>query len=152
VNLADHPNPNLSKRSPNVPIVEDITPLHLAATAGWIDGINALLDKAAFINPRDEFLRETPLHKAVRNLEKVAIKVLCARGTYEYLRNLDGLDYRGLLECAEQYPDKSRVGNAWVLIAPTINYENSWSSVFVALAALAIKVHSRPVETLRSYL
>lgn len=96
---------------PNVPIVEDITLLHLAATAGWIEGINALLDRGALINPRDEFLRETPLHKAARNLEEVAIKVLCARGADESLKNLDGLDYRGLLECAERHPDEWRVGD-----------------------------------------
>ncbi|ODM23760.1 hypothetical protein SI65_01349 [Aspergillus cristatus] len=61
---------------PNVLMLEDITALHLAAAGGWIDGLNLLLDWGASINAQDARLRETPLHKAARNLEMAAIKRL----------------------------------------------------------------------------
>lgn len=89
---------------PNVLMLEDITALHLAAAGGWIDGLNLLLDWDASINAQDARLRETPLHKAARNLEMAAIRRLCARGADTELKNIDGLTYQSVMECAQRNP------------------------------------------------
>lgn len=89
---------------PNSLMLEDIAPLHLAAAGGWIDGLNLLLDWGASINAQDARLHETPLHKAARNLEMATIKRLCARGADTELRNIDGLAYESVLECAQRNP------------------------------------------------
>lgn len=89
---------------PDAVMFEDMTALHLAAASGWVDGINVLVDAHASINSRDTCTRETPLHKAARNIELEAIKILCERGADTEIRNIDGQTYEDLLECARQYP------------------------------------------------
>ncbi|KAL4897600.1 ankyrin repeat-containing domain protein [Aspergillus ambiguus] len=88
---------------------ENNTALHIAAAAGWLDGIKLLLSYGASIDPMDAYLRETPLHKAARNLETDACQMLCARGADRAKRNVDGQNYQDILNCAQQYPDDWRV-------------------------------------------
>jgi len=83
---------------------EGNTPLHLASAAGWLDGINLLLDSNAFIDSLDSFLRETPLHKAARNLKVEACELLCTRGADAEKRNTDGQGYQDILDCARKFP------------------------------------------------
>ena len=98
-----------SGADPDALMVEDITPLHSAAAMGWPDGINALVDAGASMNARDAHTRETPLHKAARNLQMDAIDTLCIRGADTDVKNIDGQKYEALLDCARQYPDDWRV-------------------------------------------
>lgn len=93
-----------SGADPNVLMAEDMTPLHLAASAGRITDIDLLLDWDASINAQDARLRETPLHKAARNLEKDAIQRLCERGADMDIKNIDGMTYQEVVECASRYP------------------------------------------------
>ncbi|KAJ6001461.1 hypothetical protein N7522_006688 [Penicillium canescens] len=90
---------------PNVLMTEDMTPLHLAASGGMITELDLLLDWGASINAQDARLRETPLHKAARNLETTAIKRLCERGADVDMKNIDGMTYQEVLECAKRYPN-----------------------------------------------
>ncbi|KAJ6007269.1 hypothetical protein N7540_011245 [Penicillium herquei] len=90
-------------------MIEDISCLHLAAARGWVDGIFTLLDKGASINAQDLCLHETPLHKAARNCEMNAIRVLSTSGADTTIENLDGLTYEEVLTCAQQSPDDWRV-------------------------------------------
>ncbi|KAJ6035475.1 uncharacterized protein N7446_010238 [Penicillium canescens] len=90
---------------PNVLMTEDMTPLHLAASGGMITELDLLLDWGASINAQDARLRETPLHKAARNLETTAIKRLCERGADMDMKNIDGMTYQEVLECAKRYPN-----------------------------------------------
>lgn len=100
---------------PNILMVEDITPLHLAAVGGWMNELDLLLDWGAAINVQDARLRETPLHKAARNLELVTIEKLCTRGADTELTNIDGQTYLALLDCARENPGdwyvETRVGS-----------------------------------------
>jgi len=72
-------------------MVEDVTPLHLAATAGWTDGVQALLNAGAGIDVRDALLLETPLHKSAQNLQTAATSLLRERGAFKTLKNMDAL-------------------------------------------------------------
>jgi ankyrin repeat protein len=90
---------------PNVLMTEDITPLHLAASGGIITELDLLLDWGASINAQDARLRETPLHKAARNLETTAIQRLCERGADVDMKNIDNMTYQEVLECAKRYPN-----------------------------------------------
>ena len=92
--------PLTNEADPNSLMLEDITPLYLAATGGWIDGLNLLLDWGASINAQDAHLRETPLHKTARNLEMTSIKRLCARVADMEPRDIDGLTYESFGMCA----------------------------------------------------
>lgn len=83
---------------------EDITALHMASAGGWDDGIEILLEKGALINARDQYLLETPLHKAARNIKAGAIELLCARGADMEMKNVDGMNYREVLNFAQQNP------------------------------------------------
>lgn len=102
-----------SGADPNVIMNEDMTPLHLAASAGSIIELDLLLDWGASPNSQDARLRETPLHKAARNLEIDAIQRLCERGADTGVKNIDGMTYEEVLECAQRYP------NDW-LVDPTL--------------------------------
>ncbi|KAE8423399.1 ankyrin repeat-containing domain protein [Aspergillus pseudocaelatus] len=55
--------------NPDIGMAENTTPLHLAATAGWVEGIHILASSNATIDCKDLFLLETPLHKAARNCQ-----------------------------------------------------------------------------------
>lgn len=94
-----------SGADPNVLMAEDMTPLHLTASAGMITELGLLLDWGASINAQDAQLRETPLHKAARNLEIAAIQRLCERGADIDMKNIDGMTYQEVLECAKRYPN-----------------------------------------------
>lgn len=94
----------IDRANPNSLITRRHHTLHLAAAGGWVDGLDLLLDRGASINAQDARLRETPLHKAARNLEMATIKILCARGTNTELRNIDGLTYESVLGCAQRNP------------------------------------------------
>lgn len=94
-----------SGADPNVLMVEDMTPLHLAASAGMITELDLLLDWGASINAQDARLRETPLHKAARNLEIAAIQKLCERGADMDMKNIDEMIYQEVLDCAKRYPN-----------------------------------------------
>lgn len=89
---------------------ENITPLHLAAANGWLDGINLLLASGASIDSMDAFLGETPLHKAARNLQNQACELLCSCGADTEKRNTDGLNYQDILTCAQRHPYDWSVG------------------------------------------
>lgn len=96
----------LSKRAdPDIPMLEDITALHLAAAGGLVNELNLLLNWGASPNPQDARLRETPLHKAARNLELEAIENLLLRGAETDVPNIDGRNYEFVLDCAQRYPD-----------------------------------------------
>lgn len=101
-----------SGADPNVLMAEDMTPLHLAASGGMITELDLLLDWGASMNAQDARLRETPLHKAARNLEMAAIERLCRRGAYIDKRNIDGMTYQEVLECAKRYPNDWHVDPA----------------------------------------
>lgn len=93
-----------SGADPNALMAEDVSALHLASVDGWDEGIEILLDKGASINVQDRFLRETPLHKAARNIQIGAIDLLCARGADQEKKNVDGMTYREILGYAHQNP------------------------------------------------
>ncbi|ODM14982.1 hypothetical protein SI65_09477 [Aspergillus cristatus] len=95
---------------PNSLMLEDMTPLHLAAAGGWAPGISEIVDSGAFIDARDALLHETPLHKAARNRETKAIEELCRLGANSQARNVDGLTYQEILEFAIARPVEWRVG------------------------------------------
>jgi ankyrin repeat protein len=88
---------------------ENNTALHIAAAAGWLDGIELLLAFNASIDPIDAYLRETPLHKAARNGETRACELLCARGADTAKCNVDGQNYQNILHCAQRYPDDWKI-------------------------------------------
>lgn len=98
-----------SGADPDALMVEDMTALHLAAAMGWVEGITVLLDAGASINARDACTRETPIHKAARNIKMDAIGILGARGADTEIKNIDGQNYQTLLECARRSPDDWRV-------------------------------------------
>lgn len=93
-----------SGADPNALMAEDISALHMASADGWDEGIEILLDKGASINVQDQYLRETPLHKAARNIKTGTIELLCARGADQETQNIDGMKYRDVLDCAQQNP------------------------------------------------
>ncbi|KAJ5684595.1 uncharacterized protein N7477_000940 [Penicillium maclennaniae] len=100
----------LRKRAcPDIRMVEGITPLHLAAARGWIEGIRILAESNALIDSKDSLLLETPLHKAARNCNSEACRVLIQYGANPKERNIDGQDYESILESAQQYPDDWKV-------------------------------------------
>lgn len=86
---------------PDVLMNEDITPLHLAAAAGWIPGIELLIQLGAEVNARDSLTLETPLHKAARNREVYATKKLLELGANQSAINCDGQNYEDILNCAQ---------------------------------------------------
>lgn len=94
---------------PNVVQLENITPLHLAATRGWVAAIELLVSSDALIDARDALLHETPLHKAARNRETAAIQKLCELGANQQATNVDGQTYKDILECAMARPDDWKV-------------------------------------------
>ncbi|KAJ5578205.1 uncharacterized protein N7459_007169 [Penicillium hispanicum] len=51
---------------PDMLMIEDVTPLHLAAAGGWVDGINLLLDNDASINCRDTHLRDSVVLRGLK--------------------------------------------------------------------------------------
>lgn len=95
--------------SPDVRMTEGITPLHLAAAGGWVEGIRILADANALLNAKDWLLLETPLHKAARNRESEACRVLLKYGLNSEEQNIDGLDYETILEFSQQYPEDWKV-------------------------------------------
>ncbi|KAE8423773.1 ankyrin repeat-containing domain protein [Aspergillus pseudocaelatus] len=94
---------------PDIGMFEGNTPLHLAAAMGWLEGINILLDSNASMDSQDDFLFETPLHKAARNRKVKACQLLCQRGANSAIQNIDGLDYQSILKCTQRYPDDWKV-------------------------------------------
>ncbi|KAE8414543.1 ankyrin repeat-containing domain protein [Aspergillus pseudocaelatus] len=91
---------------PNALMIERVTPLHLAAAANWIPGIELLMEHNVFIDARDSLLHETPLHKAARNRHHKAIQKLCELGANQQAKNVDGQTYQEILECALDDPDE----------------------------------------------
>lgn len=87
-------------------MIEDVTPLHLAAAGGWVNGIELLLQYGGYVNARDALLHEFPLHKAARNCQREAIEKLCEAGADQHARNVDGLTYQEILEFATADPDE----------------------------------------------
>ncbi|KAJ5478161.1 hypothetical protein N7530_003670 [Penicillium desertorum] len=101
-----------AEADPNVLMVEDITPLHLAAAAGWIPGIELLVSFGADLDARDTFTHETPLHKSARNRQVRAIEKLCGLGANREAKNCDGQSYADILECATEDPKEWAVHNS----------------------------------------
>lgn len=101
-----------ARADPNVLMVEDITPLHLAAAAGWIPGIGLLVSFGADLDARDTFTHETPLHKSARNRQVRAIEKLCGLGANREAKNRDGQSYTDILECATEDPKEWAVHNS----------------------------------------
>lgn len=95
--------------NPNLGMVENLTPLHIAATLGWADGINILATSNATIDCQDYFLLETPPHKAARNCNHDACVILIGYGALVQKRNIDDQDYQSILSLARQYPEDWRV-------------------------------------------
>ncbi|KAE8363246.1 ankyrin repeat-containing domain protein [Aspergillus caelatus] len=91
---------------PNALMIERVTPLHLAAAANWIPGIELLMEHNVFIDARDSLLHETPLHKAARNRHHKAIQKLCELGANQQAKNVDGQTYQEILEYALDDPDE----------------------------------------------
>lgn len=103
---------------PDALMAGDVSVLHMCAAKNWADAILNLLDKGASINAQDLCLRETPLHKAARNLCMDAIKTLRLRGADPTLRNIDGLTFEDVLKLARLDPDEWSVDPAWVTFNP----------------------------------
>ena len=96
----------LSNRAdPNTLMVEDISALHMASADGWEEGINILLYWNAAIDAQDQYLRETPLHKAARNNKTGAIKLLCEKNANQRIKNIDGMGFQEVLDLAQQRPN-----------------------------------------------
>ncbi|KAJ5613313.1 ankyrin repeat-containing domain protein, partial [Penicillium lagena] len=94
-----------NRADPDMRMVEGITPLHIAAADGWIEGIKELLEYKATIEVQDTFLQETPLHKAARNQKLAAIDILCKRGPSSMAtKNIDGLSFQQVLDRAKASP------------------------------------------------
>ncbi|KAI9927077.1 hypothetical protein MW887_003460 [Aspergillus wentii] len=93
----------------NARMLEDVTLLHLAAAGGWVPGIELLVSNSADLDSRDALLHETPLHKAARNCEMLAIEKLSELGANTRAMNVDGQTYEEILECARADPDEWRV-------------------------------------------
>lgn len=85
---------------------ENNTPLHMAATAGWMFGVRLLLKFNASIDPVDAFHFETPLHKAARHCNVRVCEILCEYGADTKRKNVDGQNYQDIMECARRYPDE----------------------------------------------
>lgn len=85
--------------NPEPLMLEDVTPLHLAAAGGWVLGIETLAKSGSIsLDCRDSLLLETPLHKAARNRHVEAIDILCALGAATQAKNIDGQIYEEILE------------------------------------------------------
>ncbi|KAJ5737885.1 ankyrin repeat-containing domain protein [Penicillium malachiteum] len=67
--------------SPDVQMTKYVTPLHLAAAGGWIEGIRTLAEAGVLLDSKDRLLLETPFHKAARNWESEACRVLIKYGS-----------------------------------------------------------------------
>ncbi|GAB1208351.1 hypothetical protein APSETT445_007099 [Aspergillus pseudonomiae] len=94
-----------SGANPQYLMIEDVTPLHLAAAGGWILGIEMLAKSWDVpLDPRDTLLLETPLHKAARNRHVEAIDRLSALGANRKARNVDGQTCEELLACSLANP------------------------------------------------
>lgn len=95
--------------NPNAQMLEDITPLHLAAAGGWAIGLELLVSADAWIDARDALLHEVPLHKAARNCEVKAIEILRDFGANTEAKNVDGQTYEDILHHAIASPEEWRV-------------------------------------------
>lgn len=94
---------------PDVGMIENLTALHLAAAADWIEGIEILVAAGASIDAKDSFLFEMPLHKAARNCSFQAYHALVRYGADPMEQNIDGQDCDSMLECARKNPSDWRV-------------------------------------------
>lgn len=98
--------------NPQALMLEEVTPLHLAAAGGWIPGIEVLVGTDdIFIDRRDTLLQETPLHKAARNRHVKAIDKLSALGANRQAKNVDGLSCDEILEYSRIHPGQWDVHN-----------------------------------------
>lgn len=95
--------------NPDIGMIENLTPLNLAAAAGWIEGIHILVASRASIDSKDSFLPETPLHKAARNCNFEAYHILIRNGANLQERNIDDQDCKSILDCARESPDDWRL-------------------------------------------
>lgn len=103
--------------NPQPVMVEDVTPLHLAAADGWTLGIEMLAKcRDISLDPRDALLWETPLHKAARNRHVEAIDRLSALGANRQAKNVDGKTCEEILECSQADPGQWDVSHtlAWL--------------------------------------
>lgn len=102
--------------NPQPSMVEDVTPLHLAAAQGWILGIETLAKcKDIYLDPKDALLYETPLHKAARNRYIEATDKLSALGANRKAKNVDGKTFEEILEYSLADPGQWDVSHnlAW---------------------------------------
>ncbi|KAJ5513441.1 Ankyrin repeat protein [Penicillium fimorum] len=96
----------LDKRAnPDIGMTENITPLHIAAAADWIEGIKILVASGASVDAKDSLLLETPLHKAARNCSFQAYHILVRYGANPQEQNIDGQDCDSILDCAQENPN-----------------------------------------------
>ncbi|KAJ5186209.1 hypothetical protein N7449_010973 [Penicillium cf. viridicatum] len=124
----------LKAADPDVLMNEDITPLHLAGAAGWIPGIELLIQIGAEVNARDSLKLETPLHKAARNRELHAIKKLLELGANQLAINCDVQNHDDILNCAQLNPKNWAVDSFWGAYLMSLHSEYPSCLMSVALS------------------